>query len=89
MIEKTFIIKNKLGLHARAAALFVQTANKFLSEISVEKGEDVVDGKSILGIMMLAAACGTHIKVKIKGSDAQEVLQAIEKIIENKFGEED
>jgi len=87
-IRKTFTIVNKLGLHARAAAQFVQLANKFAADIFVEKDGQEVSGKSIMGIMMLAAACGTQIIVKAKGQDAQEAILALQTLIEEKFGEE-
>jgi phosphocarrier protein len=69
--------------------MFVQTTNRFESEIYVEKNGDTVDGKSIMGMMMLAAAYGTKIKVKASGPDYEEALREIERLIENKFGEEE
>ncbi len=87
-IKKTFIIGNKLGLHARAAAQFVQAANKFGADIFLEKDGQEVNGKSIMGIMMLAAGCGTQITVKAKGDDAKEAIAALQALIEGKFGEE-
>jgi len=87
-IEKDFEIRNKQGLHARPAALFVQTANQFQSEIEILKDEDIVSGKSIMGIMTLAAEAGTVIKIRISGPDAQEMMNAIEKLFEKNFGEE-
>src|SRR3989344_8580486 len=87
-VKRTFAIKNKLGLHARAAAQFVQAANKFNADIFVEKDGQEVSGKSIMGIMMLAAACGSKIIVKAKGQDAQEAILALQTLIEEKFGEE-
>lgn len=86
--DKEIKIKNKLGLHARAAAQFVKTANRFSSEITVEKDKLKVNGKSILGVLTLAAACGTIIRVICKGSDAQDALAAIESLVANKFQEE-
>ncbi len=88
MVEKDFQIQNELGLHARPAALFVQTANNFKSEIMVEKGSQRVNGKSIMGIMMLAAAKGSTIKVKAKGQDADDAIDALQKLVHSKFGEE-
>ncbi|MGQ9508195.1 MAG: HPr family phosphocarrier protein [Thermodesulfobacteriota bacterium] len=85
---QTFTIKNRLGLHARAAALLVKTANRFASEIIIEKDGIEVNGKSIMGILMLAAAKGTKITVKVEGKDAAEALQSLGKLIEEKFGEE-
>lgn len=87
MVEKSFQIQNELGLHARPAALFVQTANNFKSEILVEKENKKVNGKSIMGIMMLAAAKGSNIKVIAKGHDAHEAIKAIEGLITSNFGE--
>lgn len=88
MISKIFTIKNKFGLHARPSASFVQTASRFRSEIKVEKDGQVADGKSIMDLMMLAAAQGTYITVKANGEDALEALEALENLIEGQFGEE-
>lgn len=82
------MIKNKLGLHARPSASFVQTAKRYQSEIKVEKDGLVADGKSILDLMMLAAAPGTHIRVNANGEDAAEALEALETLIEGRFGED-
>ena len=93
MIEKTdikriVVIKNTLGLHARPAALFVQLANKFQSEIFVEKKEQKVNGKSIMGIMTLAAGKGQEITITADGNDAEKAVNALEKLLKDKFGEE-
>ena len=88
LISKTFIIKNKFGLHARPSASFVQTASRFCSEIKVEKDGQVADGKSIMDLMMLAAAQGTYITVNARGEDAVEALEALEGLVEGQFGEE-
>ncbi|MBI3753808.1 MAG: HPr family phosphocarrier protein [Deltaproteobacteria bacterium] len=88
-IKKTFTIGNKLGLHARAAAQFVQAANKFGADIFVEKNDHEVNGKSIMGIMMLAAGYGSKITIKANGPDADEAMQALQILIEKKFGEEE
>ena len=85
---QTFTIRNRLGLHARAAALLVKTANRFASEVMLEKDGLEVDGKSIMGILMLAAAKGSKITLKVDGKDAVQALQTLGKLIENKFGEE-
>ncbi len=85
---REFIIQNKLGLHARASALFVQTANRFKSEVFVEKDGQKVNGKSIMGVMMLAAAKGSVIKVEVNGSDSTEALNEIANLIDNKFEED-
>ena len=80
-------IKNELGLHARAAAQFVQTANKFRAEIIVSKDGEEVNGKSILNLMMLAAPIGSEIVLKADGDDALDMLESLLRLIENKFGE--
>lgn len=87
-ISKKFTVKNTLGMHARPAALFVETSNKFESEIFVRKGDLRVNGKSIMGLMMLAAGCGTKIVVDIEGKDARDAMAQIEKLFENKFFED-
>lgn len=81
LIEKKLIIKNKQGLHARPAALFVQIANKYESDIMVRKGRQEVNGKSIMGLMTLAARNGSSICLKINGPDAKEAMQELERII--------
>jgi len=88
MDVQTFTIKNRLGLHARAAALLVKTANKFASEVTIEKDSLEVNGKSIMGILMLAASKGTKITLKVEGRDSVQALQTLGRLIENKFGEE-
>ena len=88
MIEKTFLIKNKLGLHARPAALFVQIVNKYKSSVKVVKDEQSVDGRSIMGLMMLVAEFGSGMKIIVEGADEQEVMQKLEELIERKFDEE-
>lgn len=80
-------IKNVLGLHARAAAQFVQTANKFCAEVTVAKDGEEVNGKSILSLMMLAAPIGSEITIKAEGEDAIEVVETLIELIDNKFGE--
>jgi phosphocarrier protein HPr len=85
---ETFTIRNRLGLHARAAALLVKTANRFSAEVTLEKDGVEVNGKSIMGILMLAASKGTKITLKAEGKDAAQTMQALAKLIENKFGEE-
>jgi len=88
METETFTIRNRLGLHARAAALLVKTANRFSAEVTLEKDGVEVNGKSIMGILMLAASKGTKITLKADGKDAAHAMQALGKLIENKFGEE-
>jgi phosphocarrier protein len=85
--ERTFVIVNALGLHARAAAQLVQIANRFHSEIHVEKDGMQVNGKSIMGVLTLAAAKGTTITVSVDGDDAEPAMVALAKVIENGFGE--
>jgi len=78
ILEKEIVIKNESGLHARPAALFVQLANKFNSEVIVMKDKKEVNGKSIMGILMLAADKGSKIKLKISGEDAEEAMKELE-----------
>ena len=87
MIEQTFTIINKLGLHARAAAKFVNMASQFESEIQVTRNGRAVNGKSIMGLMMLAAAKDTEISVSADGADAKQAMQDIEALINDFFGE--
>ena len=87
MIAKEVEIKNKLGLHARAAAKLVHTAARFKSSIKIRKGEEEVDAKSILGILLLAAGRGSVITVRAEGEDEVEAVEAIEKLIDAKFDE--
>lgn len=88
MIEKELIIKNKLGLHARPAALFVQMANKFKCEIIVIKDAQEVDGKSIMGILMLAAGQGSRIQIRAEGLDAKEALEELQQLLMSDLPEE-
>lgn len=87
--SRVLTIKNKLGMHARAASLFVQTANKYDSDITIAKGDQKVNAKSIMGILILAAACGTEVTVMARGSDATAALDAIEDLIDRRFDEEE
>lgn len=87
MRQTTLLIRNRLGLHARPAALFVQTANQFRSEIEVCKGREKVNGKSIMGIMTLAAGRGSAIHIQAKGPDAAEAIASLTKLIRSNFGE--
>ncbi|KAA0258204.1 HPr family phosphocarrier protein [Deferribacter autotrophicus] len=81
-------IINELGMHARAAASFVQEASKFNSEIFVEKDGLEVNGKSIMGVLMLVAPKGSKILIKANGDDADEALEALSNLIKNRFGED-
>ena len=87
-MDRTVTIQNKLGLHARPAMQFVDVANQFQSGIKVWKGDQVVDGKSIMQMMMLAATAGTPLKIVADGDDALAALDALEKLINEKFSEE-
>ena len=85
---KTFKLKNKLGMHARAAASFVRIAQKYGAEILIERNGQTVNGKSILGILTLACPMGGMLTVRAQGADADQALDELEALIENKFGEE-
>lgn len=87
MQHKEIVIINKLGLHARAAAKLVQTASAYSSDISVQHNNKKVSGKSIMGIMMLAASKGTAIEIIAAGPDECEAIQALETLILDRFGE--
>lgn len=87
MINKTIEIVNKLGLHARAAAKLVALASNFDSHIEISKDNRRVNGKSIMGVMMLAAAKGSMITLTIDGGDENQAIEEIETLINNKFGE--
>ena len=86
-VERVLTIKNKLGLHARAAAQLVQTAARFESSVSLSNDEQVVDGKSILSVMTLAAGQGSTIQVTAAGCDAAEAVAAIEELVDCLFHE--
>lgn len=87
MISKEIEIINRLGLHARAAAKLVHTAARFNSDVKVKKGDEEVDGKSILGILLLAAGKGSTITVTASGADESDAMRSIEKLIADKFDE--
>jgi phosphocarrier protein HPr len=87
-VVRDLIIGNKLGLHARPAAMFVRIANRFSSDIQVEKDGEEINGKSIMGLMLLAAGCGSRLKVTATGGDAEEMVRALEELIARKFDEE-
>ena len=88
MIERVFVIKNKLGLHARPAALFVREAARFQSSVVIVKDGLEVNGKSVMGLMLLAAESGTRLTVRAEGADEGEAVDALQKIFERKFDEE-
>ena len=81
VVERVVTIKNKQGLHARPAALFVQIANKFSSDITITKGRQKINGKSIMGIMMLAAGAGSKITIIADGDDADRAIVELEKLL--------
>ena len=88
MQQATLVIINQAGMHARACQVFVKTANRFRSKITVARDDLEVDGKSILGVLMLAAEPGAEIRVRAEGEDEDEALEAIRRLVEDKFGEE-
>jgi phosphocarrier protein len=87
-ITKDMVVTNKLGVHARPAAMFVKVANRFESDIYVEKDGETVNGKSIMGLMMLAAGPGSKLHVKATGSDATQALNELESLLKRKFDED-
>jgi phosphocarrier protein len=89
MVKKKVKIKNKLGLHARAAVKFVNLANRFASSIKIVKDGNEVDGKSVLGILTLAAVQGSDIQLKVSGRDEDRAMQALNDLIDDKFHEKE
>lgn len=87
--ERTFVIVNSLGLHARAAALLVQTAQAYTSEIEVRKDDIAVNGKSIMGVLMLAAGKGSRVTVRACGEDARAAVEGLGELIRNGFWEKE
>jgi phosphocarrier protein len=87
-ITKELTISNKLGIHARPAALFVKTANRFAADIFVEKDGEKINGKSIMGLMMLAAGPGSKLTLHAYGDDAHQAIAEIEALVKRKFDEE-
>ena len=88
MIERTAIVINPLGLHARPAAQFVKLASTFQAHIEVEKDGVPVNGKSIMGVMMLAAECGATLRIRADGADAEAAVVALARLVSEGFGEE-
>ena len=88
MIRRKLAIRNRLGLHARAAARFVHTASRFRSRVTAGRDGRVMDGKSILGILLLAASQGTAIEVTAEGEDEDQAMDALEALVVGGFGEE-
>jgi phosphocarrier protein len=87
-IRKELVVSNKLGIHARPAALFVKTANRFACEVFVEKDGEIVNGKSIMGLMMLAAGPGSKLMIQAEGEDAAKAVVEIEALLRRKFDED-
>jgi len=87
-VEKEVVIRNRNGLHARPAAMFVKVANRYRAELWVEKDGERVNGKSIMGLMMLAAGKGSTLKLILEGTDAEKVATELQELIESRFGEE-
>jgi phosphocarrier protein HPr len=88
VVEQRLQITNELGMHARAATKFVQTANKYQSAVAVEKDGQSVNGKSIMGVLMLVAANGSSITIRSTGDDAEQAIDALGSLIRNKFDED-
>ena len=88
MIERKLKIQNRLGLHARPAALLVETASKYDAEVHVIKNGNTINAKSIMGVLMLAAEQGSELTFRAKGSQEKEALDAISKLLDDKFHEE-
>lgn len=89
MIERTLRLKNRLGLHARAAAKVVHTAAGFESKVTLARDGDEVDGKSILGLLLLAASQGSELVVRVEGTDEKDAFEALQSLIDRKFDEKE
>ncbi len=89
MIEKRVTIVNKLGLHARAASKLVTLASNFASDVQLSKSGQTINGKSIMGVMMLAASQGTTLEMTVSGEDEQEAAARLERLIRERFGEDE
>jgi phosphocarrier protein len=89
VIERGLAIRNRLGLHARAAAKFVQTASRFKSDVKIRKNGEEVDGKSILGLLLLAASQGTEITLVVCGEDEVAAFDAVQGLVERRFDEDE
>jgi phosphocarrier protein len=88
MVEKKLTVRNKMGLHARPSSKLVQKASTFKSDIHIKHDDQIVNGKSIMGVMMLAAAMDTELTISANGADEEQALAAIVGLFESKFGEE-
>ncbi|HEY3381396.1 MAG TPA: HPr family phosphocarrier protein [Vicinamibacterales bacterium] len=87
MVSRSVTVRNQLGMHARAAARFVHAASAFEARIRVGRGTRVVDGKSIMGVLLLAAACGSDITISAEGADERAAVEALCLLVESGFGE--
>ncbi|WP_017942721.1 MULTISPECIES: HPr family phosphocarrier protein [unclassified Thioalkalivibrio] len=88
MPQRVVPIVNRLGMHARAAAKFVSLASQYAADVTVSRNQQEVNGKSIMGVMMLAAAQGSEITIEAEGQDASEALDALTELVADRFGEE-
>ena len=88
MLERRLVIKNKLGLHARAAAKFVRCAGRFSCKVTIARGDMRVDGKSIMGVLLLAAPMGSSLDIVADGDDEEAALAALAQLVDDKFGED-
>jgi len=89
ILQASAVLTNKVGLHARPAAVFVQTAKKFKAKLKVKKDDKIADAKSILGVLSLGAECGDKITIIAEGEDAEEALNTLLALIKNRFGEKE
>jgi phosphocarrier protein len=89
MVDGKVRILNKLGLHARPAAMFVKTAARFRSDVCLAREDQVVNGKSIMGVMMLAAECGSEVTISVTGEDEVQALKTLVELFHRKFNEEE
>jgi phosphocarrier protein HPr len=89
MPSRDVVIINEKGMHARAAAEFTKVASRFRSGVFVSRDGIEVNGKSVMGVLMLAAYCGSTIRIRVEGKDSGEALDALQSLVENKFGEEE
>ena len=87
MLQSTIKVTNQLGLHARASAKWVNTASDYQAEVTLEKAGQVVNGKSIMGVMMMAAGYGTELQLQVTGEDEQQAMQALLDLVADRFGE--
>jgi phosphocarrier protein len=87
-LDASVEVKNRLGLHLRAASTLAQTVNRFKSAVTLTRGKNQVSARSVTGLMMLGAAQGTKLKVRVEGEDAAEAMTAIKRVFEERFGEE-